>query len=284
MQAVIHRVFPLAGRFYRLFTLSWFKDPRINQILFLSSFLLFGIALLGWEKDIGRYLVTIATCLLTQAFFTYFTNKNFSSLKSGLITSLSLCLLFKAVFWPVIFLAAFLAIASKFIIRVKGKHIFNPANFGIMMAIILTGEAWISPGQWGSSKVMMAFFLITGTSVLLKCGRMDTGMVFLATFTALQFAYQVLYLHWPVDFFFHQLSNGTLLLFSFFMITDPVTTPNSPKARIIWAVLVGITAFVLSRWLFVHTAPLWALFIISPLTVLLDRIFIQKRFKWISSS
>ena len=258
-----------------------FRDPRINQILFLGSFLIYGLFFLNWQPDLFRYGITISVCLLTQLLFIFIYKKDLHSLKSALITSLGLCLLFRSNEMVIIALAAFLAIASKFTIQHKGKHFFNPANFGIVVAILLTGSGWISPGQWGSSYVLLGFFLITGINILLRVGRMDTGIVFLTIFASLQFCYQILYLNWPVDHFFHQLSSGTLLLFSFFMITDPVTTPNAPKARIIWAIMVAVLAFALTRIFHVHTAPLWALFIISPLTVLFDKIFIYKKFNWL---
>jgi Na+-translocating ferredoxin:NAD+ oxidoreductase RnfD subunit len=76
------------------------------------------------------------------------------------------------------------------------------------------------------------------------------------------------------------MQNGSLLLFAFFMITDPKTTPNAPVARIIWSMLVGVITFVVTNWLYFHTAPIWVLFFIAPLTVLFDRFFKHKPFQW----
>ena len=107
------------------------SDPRHYQITFLLIFLLFGITNLGWEVEKFKFIVTFITCLSTQAVFTLFTNKDFNSLKSALISSLSLCLMFKTNEMGTIFLAGFLSVASKFMFRFNGKHIFNPTNFGI---------------------------------------------------------------------------------------------------------------------------------------------------------
>ncbi|MBL4716190.1 MAG: RnfABCDGE type electron transport complex subunit D [Bacteroidia bacterium] len=256
------------------------KDGRHPQILYLTTFLIYGIIALGWEIEITRYIITIVTCLICQAVGIHFTTKKYNGLKSALITALSLCLMFKANLIITIILAAVLSIGSKYFIRINNKHIFNPSNFGIIATILLTNDAWVSPGQWGSDALQLFYLGIAGFFVLFRVGRINTSLSFLATFIGLQFTRQVIYMGWPVDHFFHSLTSGTLLLFTFFMITDPVTTPNAPKARIIWAGTIGVLAFLLTNWFYVHTAPLWALFIISPLTVLLNKIFIHKKFSW----
>ena len=119
-----------------------------------------------------------------------------------------------------------------------------------------------------------------GSIVVFKVGRIDLPLVFLATFGGLEFIRTKLYLGWPLDHFTHQMTNGTLLLFAFFMITDPKTTPNSRKARLIWAALLGLATFLLSTQMYIHTAPIWVLFFITPVTVLLDYYFKQKKFEW----
>lgn len=264
----------------RNFLRSLISDPRVNQILYLSSFLLFGVFWLDWSQDIGRYTITFSVTLLSQFILLKIYGKDISSLKSAMISALGLCLLFKANAFVPIALASFLTIAGKFLIKYKGKHVFNPNNFGIVMAILLTQEGWISPGQWGNSEVLLGLILITGINILLKVGRMETSIFFLLTYLGMHFGYNILYKGWPLDFFMHQITSGTLLLFAFFMITDPVTTPNSVTARIIWSAMVGVLSFFLTQWFYVHTAPIYALFLLAPFTVLFDRIFISKRFKW----
>ena len=87
--------------------------------------------------------------------------------------------------------------------------------------------------------------------------------------------------HWPVDHWLHHITNGTILLFTFFMITDPMTTPNHPRARIIWGVLVGLLAFALAHVFYLQpSAPLWALFIISPLTIAFDKVLKHAKYQW----
>jgi Na+-transporting NADH:ubiquinone oxidoreductase subunit NqrB len=226
------------------------------------------------------YATIFAACILTQVVAVSLTTKNYSSIKSALITALGLCLLCKANSVWVLGLAGTLAIASKFLIRYKGKHMFNPANLGIIMAILLTGEAWVSPGQWGSNIILLFVLSVLGAIVLLRVGRIETSLAFLFTFGGLVFARDILWQGWPLDHFLHTMTNGSLLLFTFFMITDPVTTPNARKARILWAVLLGVLTFFMLNFLRVHDAPIYVLFFVSPITVLLDRYFKGKRFSW----
>jgi Na+-transporting NADH:ubiquinone oxidoreductase subunit NqrB len=262
---------------------SIFKDARHFQILFLSGFLLFGCLFLGWSVDISKYLITIASCLMVQYFFIIKENRDLSSLKSAMITALSLCILLKANNNTVYLLAAALAIGSKFILKSQGKHFFNPANFGIVLAVLLTGNAWVSPGQWGNAPVV--FFLVgaAGLMMVFKVGRVDTCLAFLLTFAVLEYARTIWYLGWETDVFLHKMTSGTLMLFAFFMITDPVTTPKSKVSRLVWSGILATLTFALTNWFYVHTAPIYALFIVSPLTVFFNKYSNQPQFKWIKS-
>jgi Na+-transporting NADH:ubiquinone oxidoreductase subunit NqrB len=264
---------------------AWFSsDARHYQVLFQLTFLLFGMFALGWEISLLRLNIIILTCLAVQAVFIQFTSKDWTGLKSALITSMSLCLMMQAnSIWTFV-LAGVIAITSKFIIRIQGRHVFNPANFGILVALLATGDAWVSPGQWGSSGLLLMLVGCLGLVVLHKVKRLDTAFAFLIVFLGLNYVRNVLYLGWPTDFFLHQLNTGSLLLFSFFMITDPMATPLSRKARMLWAALVAVLAWWLSTKAFIHTAPLWALISLSPLVPVFNWLMPGEKFKWAKES
>ena len=264
--------------------IEWFqKDARHFQIIYQSIFLLYGINFLGWGLDAINYLTFITVCLIIQYVWLKIKNKDFSGLKSALITSLSLSLMFKAGHPAVAILAAILAISSKYIFTYGGKHFFNPANFGIITSVLITGEGWISPGQWGSDAVIIYLIGAAGLMILLKVKRLETSFAFLFTFLIAEFIRTTMYLGWEPEVFFHKITTGSLWLFAFFMITDPVSTPNHPWARLIWAAFTGVLAFVLSNYFFVYASPLWALFIMSPFTIFFDKFFIHQKFKWLQS-
>ena len=282
----------------------FFQDSRDYQILFLSVFLLLGIATRDWTIQSQLVVVVLGGCLLVQAVMMGLVRLrrkfqrvdlsltessigitrsqqwfDFTSLKSALITGLGLCLLLRANHFSTMLLAAGLAIASKFIFRVRGKHFFNPANFGIIAALTLTKDAWVSPGQWGTDWWYLALFLATGGLVLKKIGRWETSLVFLGVYASLE-AIRNVWLGWDSEVLLHHLSSGSLLVFALFMLTDPRSIPNAIKGRIIWAISIAVLTFVLQYTLYLQTAMFWALFCLSPLTILLDSQYFFPRFNW----
>jgi Na+-transporting NADH:ubiquinone oxidoreductase subunit NqrB len=259
-----------------------FKDARDFQIIWLSIFLLYGVWFLQWDNFAG-YGVLIGTCLATQLFGGYLLNIPKSSLKSAVITALSLCLIFSANSLFTYGLCAILAISSKFILRLNGKHIFNPSLFGIVFCLLFTGDAWVSPGKWGNEYLVVIFFVACALLVLLKVGRIDTSLAFLISLMALEYARTCIYLGDNMDVYLQKFSSGTILLFAFFMITDPMTTPKTTKGRIIWGILIGALTFYLTAEEQSYIAPIWALTIATPVTILLNTIFKGNQFQWIPS-
>jgi hypothetical protein len=225
-------------------------------------------------------MVILPTSIIVQWIGIYLYKLPFDSFKSALITSFGLTLLLKTDDPSSLIFAATIAIASKFILRFKGKHIFNPANIGIIATILLINENWISPGQWGSSMLLLLMIGSAGIMVLTKAGRIDTGISFLVTLFILDYLRIILYQGWELDVLMHKYMNGSLLLFSFFMITDPATTPNHKTARIVWAAGIAVLTFYLQSFMQLHTAPIWALFFVSPLTIIFDLMLKARKFNW----
>ena len=291
--------FAIPRSLFRFFTfcLATFKDARDYQILFLSVFLLLGVSTRDWSLKPIAIAITFMTCWLTQIcmvsiFPPATSQKNnqkhdrWLSLKSATITALGLSLLLRSDSYSAIACASFLAIASKFIFRTNGQHWFNPANFGIVVVLLLDtfvwdNHAWISNGQWGEDSLYALVFLGLGGIVLKKVGRWDTSFMFLASYAILE-GLRNLWLGWTWDVLAHRLTSGSLLLFALFMITDPRSIPNAKAARLIWAFAIAVLAFIFRNVFFNADAMFYALFLISPLTVLCDRIWNAPRFQWFS--
>jgi enediyne biosynthesis protein E5 len=268
--------------------MQFFKDARYFQLLFQSIFLSYGIFYLHWHADWWLYATYFGTSILTQILFEYFLGKkdiSYSkrirfSFPSVLISSFGLSLLLKTNAIEVAMFAAFISIAAKFLIRIKGKHIFNPSALGIVAAIGLTNNAWFSPGQWGSGTVLLFGIGCLGCIVVTKVQKLDTSLAFLGTFASLLFIRQIIFLGWPLDFFVQSISTGSLLLFSFFMITDPKTIPNNKWARIVWCMLVASVAFYLTTFKFINGAPIYVLVLAQPLVPVFDWLFKGQHFDW----
>jgi len=255
-------------------------DARDYQILFLSSFLLLGIFTLGWEADVLKYYILISSCLAFQYVATLIFKLNLQSLKSALITSLGLCILVQASHWYLYILIAFVAIGGKFIFRFKGKHFINPANFGIIATILLTHQVWISPGQWGNMAILFFIIGCLGFLITYKVNRMDLSFIFLLSFFLLEYSYQIIYLGWPVDHLLQSFTNGGFLLFTFFMITDPVSTPAHKTIRKYWALGIAVLAFILKEFYYIPSAPFWALFYLAFTTPWISYFFPSEKFLW----
>jgi Na+-transporting NADH:ubiquinone oxidoreductase subunit NqrB len=277
-------------------------DARLYQILFLSLFLLVGIFTRDWTWQPG--IIAIATCLITQIILqvSLFNvqswqdkdfNKDFnfntqlqtlkSSIPSALITSLGLSLLLRVDHYSTLILAGAVGISSKFLFRVQDKHIFNPANFGMITALLLTPDAWVSPGRWGEEGWYAVLFVGAGGLVLRRVGRWDTTIAFLGSYAGLE-AVRNLWLGWTWDVWAHRLMSGSLLLFALFMVTDPRSIPNSRTGRMIWAMAIALLTFVLRNYFFMSDAVFWALFFLSPLTLLIDFCLPSDRFSWTEAS
>ena len=279
-------------------------DARNYQILFLTFFLCLGIYSRDWTLRPDLIGVVITSCLLTQwclsSLVEYtkkkddsisitdqnqsltnivFNSKVISSLRSSLITALGLCLLLRGNDYTTMAIASCLAIASKFLFRFRGKHFFNPANFGIIVALIFTSDAWVSPGQWGTDWWYLLLFTGMGGIVLKKVGRWDTSVAFLLTYAGLE-AIRNYWLGWGWEVWQHQFMSGSLLLFALFMLTDPRSIPNATRGRLIWAAGIAVITFILQDYFYISTAIFWALFVISPITIFCDRVWSAPRFTW----
>ncbi len=200
--------------------------------------------------------------------------------KSALITSLSLSILLRATspwFWLA---AGVIGVGAKFLIRYRGKHIFNPACIAIVVLMLVFGrEAWVSPGQWGQAPLLAGYALALAALVLSSAKRLDIALGFLGTFAAILVA-RALWLSDPMTIPLHQLSSGALLVFAFFMITDPRSTPDSRAGRIVFAMAVASLAAWFMIGPNVRGAPLMALAGLAILTPLLDRVLPARRFTW----
>ncbi|PWT73440.1 MAG: hypothetical protein C5B59_13350 [Bacteroidetes bacterium] len=269
-------------------------DPRIFQAVFQTFFLCYGLVILNWKPEWIHFLMSLGGCVVfSYLVFAIQSGEWKMRLRNGgwrfwflssLISGLSLCLLLKTNHWYTSLLAGFLTVASKFIFKFGRKHIFNPSAFGIVATMIVTKDAWLSPGQWGANTVFFFLTITLGTIVVTRVQKLDTSLGFILAFVGLLYWRQIIILGWQPDYFIHSVSSGSLLLFSFFMISDPKTSPDHPAARIIWSVVMGIATFYLVAFFWIDNAAIWVLVFSAPLVPLFNQIFKSNSFEWRSST
>ena len=269
----------------------WLIDARYFQIVFLISLLIFGALARDFSLSVFQVTLTFITALSTQAFWQLYlklpNRKNLKGYLSAVITSCGICILVRAdVLWAQPLLACF-AMSSKFIFRFgEGKargHILNPANLAAFLAMSTLPHAWLSPGQWGQETLAMLWMVALGGIVTGRISRWDISITFLIAWLGLLAARLIWLGYTPTlaaDMWIHQAMNGATILFAFFMISDPMTTPQHRAARIGYAMCVAITAFVWQYGLFKQQGMIVALFLWSFSVPLWNKVFKENRFQW----
>ena len=253
-------------------------DPRLYQIASLSTLLAYGLLWRHFDASILQIALTFGTALLTQYAATRLYKLPAFDPLSALVSAIGLCIFLRTNYLAVAALAAGIAIASKFTIRWNNKHIFNPTNLALLV-VVTGGLGWISPGQWGQTAWLGFLIACLGSLVVTRAVRADVTLSFLGFYVGLLIT-RALWLGDPFTIPWHQLESGTLLIFSFFMITDPKTTPDSRLGRLLFTLLVALLALFVQFVLFRPHGPLWALLVCSPFVPLIDWCFPGSRYDW----
>jgi enediyne biosynthesis protein E5 len=254
-------------------------DARVFQIVFLGSFLSIGVLIRDFSVHLEQVALVFACALVTQWWWIKRLELKHVGYLSAIVTSFGISILVRADSMWVHPLLAFIAISSKFVFRIDQQHVFNPANLAAVLAAYVLPGAWLSPGQWGQSWMLAAWFICLGICVTQRARRIDIGLVFLATFMLLVAA-RVLSLGQNPLIIWHQMQSGALLLFAFFMISDPMTTPRDSRLRIAYAMTVALLAFTWQFGMFKPHGPVLALFSMSFIVPWLNRQRLGEKFVW----
>jgi Na+-transporting NADH:ubiquinone oxidoreductase subunit NqrB len=270
---------PISRRVADLPWRDWLADARHFQIASLAVLLGLNMAWLDFGARPLPSLLAIASTLGAQIACSQLWRLPRIDLRSPLITGFSLSLLLRTDDPALMAVAGIIAIVAKFTIRIDGKHLFNPAAIAIVTLLYSTDRVWISPGQWGASVWFAALLAFLAILVLHASRRTDIALFFLGSHAALLLA-RALWLGDPLAIPLHQLENGALLLFAFFMISDPRTAPDARLGRLVFALAVALLAHWLAFFQQLRPALPVALVAVSLLTPFLDRLLPAERFQW----
>ena len=258
---------------------SRLRDPRLYQIFVLSLLLTFGVAILDFGIRWQNALAILISAQIVQFIGMRVTGQAKFDPLSAVITSLSLTLLLRTDAIELAALAACIAIGSKFLLRIHGKHVFNPANVALVTLMLTSNQAWVSSGQWGSATIGAFLLACLGFLVLTRAKRAETTIAFLVAYCAFLVG-RAVWLNDPLGIPLHQLQNGALLIFAFFMISDPKTTPNSARGRIVFGALTAAVAFAIQFMFYEPNGPILALIICAPMVPLIDAISRGQVYRW----
>ena len=235
-------------------------DPRLAFAAILSLYLILGCAFLGFNRSPSQILTTLTlACVLEVGLHWLLRKRELLVPLSAVITGLSLAILLNyAHDHFLLALPVFLSIASKYVFTVDGKHHYNPSLFGVATTLLFAGQLiTAAPAyQWGGTIAMAAFVVTLALAgFVFRIGRGWLIASFLVTY-ALQTALRAYLMraHLPPEMLFlGTLTAPPFFLFTFFMITDPRTSPATRGRQIAVGVSIAMVDLVLHRFQSVFT-------------------------------
>jgi enediyne biosynthesis protein E5 len=257
-----------------------FLAPLLITCILAAGSLGYGLLERHWGTA-----AAIAACILGELVLSQFATGRWPHLASCYITGISVGIILRTpILWPYI-VCSLLSITSKYALRVNGRHLWNPSNLGVSVLLFLVPDAAAPLSQqWGNALWVPLIILSLGALILYSLGRLHITLTFIAAFLVLSFV-QVGITHgdWGVvlsvlrgDVVFREwvnqialLTAPPYLLFMIFMITDPKTTTRGWRRQCAVAILVAVVEALLRLNREIH-APYYALFIVAPITNLME--------------
>jgi len=244
-------------------------DPRFTPPLLITCILLVGQITFGILESYSRTVLAIVTGIVLEMVLGRMFAKKWPHIASAYITGISVGILVRSpAFWPYALCSA-LSITSKYVIRVKRRHIFNPSNFGICVLLFLAPFAVAGLSiQWGNNVWPMAVIWMLGSVTIWRLKRFHICATYVASFLVFSLVRSLITGHtfWAEV---APLTGPMYQLYIFFMITDPKTTVSTRRGQIIVAFLVALAEMILRLNEFVY-APFYALFIVGPAALLFE--------------
>ena len=256
---------PPARSWRRLFSL----ENRFIPPIFITLILLVGNLSFGILESYTKTLLAIGSAIAAELILGRIVTGRWPHLASAYITGISVGILIRSpAFWPYA-LCSVIAITSKYVVRVKGRHIFNPSNFGICVMLFLATESVASLSiQWGNNIWAMLVIWLLGSAIIWRLRRFHICATYVLSFLALAVIRSWMS-HDPWQSEVSPITGPEYQLFIFFMITDPKTTVHSKRWQCVVAFLVAAVEMGMRLDQSIY-APLYALFVVGPTAMLFE--------------
>lgn len=236
---------------------------KTRLIVFLTA-LAVSLSLIGRDAAfLFSAMLALFSAVLVEGVSSYLRNKKFAISESSVISALIIGFVLASDNpWWVIVSTSFFAISSKYLIRIKNKHIFNPAAFGILLSMLFLG----ANTQWRGT-YLWYIFVPVGLYFIYKIRKIELLVSYAITALGL-FAIQALIQKTPILNIFGYLS----YFYIFIMLVEPKTTPIKPTGKIIFGVAVAVTIFILTELGVSFDVELVALLLLNMFVPLLNKI------------
>ena len=244
-------------------------DNRYLAPAFITCILLGGHLSFGILESYPKTLLAIVVSILLELVLGRIFYRKWLHPASAYITGISVGILIRSpAFWPYALCSA-ISITSKYVLRVKGRHLWNPSNFGISVMLFLAGDTVASLSiQWGNYLWPMLVIWALGSIIIWRLRRFHITATYVVSFIAF-----ALLRSWitgnPWLSEIAPITGPMYQLFIFFMITDPKTTVRSKTGQCIVVFAVALLETVLRLYQTVY-APYYALFIVGPAALLIE--------------
>jgi hypothetical protein len=265
------RTIRLGARRYPLLLPS-LRDPRLHLASVIISIHIFGQLGLHFRVSVPQILVAIVTCALIEVVWTFLRTRAVVWPASAMLTGSGVALILRVAGtepgdhwtwqgWHVFAAVAGASLVTKYVIKYRGTHVFNPSNVGLVAAFVLLGSTRVEPLDfwWGPLDGWLiaayAIILIGGLLITSRLRLLEMSAVFWATFAAglgvLAASGHCITARWsaaPVcgaRFWWIVALSPEILIFLFFMITDPKTAPIGGTARIAFGAAVAVASTLL---------------------------------------
>ncbi len=252
-------------------------DPRVTLSVLLTLYTVLGQTVLYFNRDIKQILLAVVTACAAEVAFSWIFSRVLIVPISAYITGLSIGLLLESYDARVFVLASIWGIASKYLIRDRQGHFFNPSNFSVVAALALShGLATVAPGsQWGGKAWIPIVILVLGTTMMYRVKRLDLALAWISGFVVMGLLRMALG-QGGIVFALGPMLSGEFALFSFSMLPDPKTSPHTRKGRILWGAGIALTDGVL-RYLEIRYSMFFSLFGFCAALPLFRRVFGSNR-------
>jgi Na+-translocating ferredoxin:NAD+ oxidoreductase RnfD subunit len=262
------RSITLRGREYALVGPT-LRDPRLHLAAVITTLQVLGQTVFHFDLSITQILVSVGTCAALEVGIGLARRHVVAWPASAMLTGNGVAFILRVPgtdhgdWWSTngiwIFAAtAAVSLLSKYLIRFRGRHVFNPSNFGLVLCFLLLGPTRANPLDfwWTSMGPALAFALtviVVGGLLITKRTHMLGVVVafyvtFVATLAVVAASGHCMIARWHVgpicgaDFWTLLVTSPEVLVFLFFMITDPRTAPLGRRARIAYGAGVALVA------------------------------------------
>ena len=244
-------------------------DNRFLAPVFITIILLVGQLVGGILESYEKTLLAIASAIATEIILGRLFTGKWPHLASAYITGISVGILVRSpAVWPYIWCSV-VSVMSKYVLRVKGRHLWNPSNFGISAMLFLASFTGATLSvQWGNDLPPMIVIWVLGSLIIYRLKRFHISATYVAAFFLFAFVRS-----WMTGHVFQAeiapITGPMYQLFVFFMITDPKTTVKSKRGQCGVAVAIAFVEMILRLLEVVH-APYYALFLVGPTANLIE--------------